>query len=201
MIWPKIREVKEALTSFFTKPYTSKFPAKAFEGDEGYRGFPKYFEEDCIGCGACAQVCPGTAIEMVDDVENKKRTLTVNYFSCMTCGQCEENCTTGKGIKNQYTLYSFSSPDKNDSTHFHSIEKELVLCESCGAVIACRDHLLYIKQKLGAKAFSHPNFLLETQRQFMDVPKSEIKEHLRREDYIKEVCPKCRHKIVVKDEF
>ena len=201
MIWPKIREVKEALTSFFTKPYTTSFPAKPYEGDEGYRGFPQYSEKDCIGCGACVQVCPGTAIEMSDDKETMKRTFTVNYFSCMTCGQCEENCTTGKGIKNQYTLHSFSSPDKKDPAHFHSIEKDIVLCEACGDVIGCQDHLLYIKRQLGPKAFSHPNFLLETQRQFVDVPKIGVKERLRREDYIKELCPKCRRKIVVKDEF
>jgi len=201
MIWPKIREVKEALTSFFTKPYTTAFPAHPYAGDEGYRGFPEYHEEDCIGCGACAQVCPSTAIEMADDLKTLKRSLTVNYFSCINCGQCVENCTTEKGIENKHTLYSFSSPDKEDQTHFNTVEKELVLCETCGEIIGCRDHLLFVKRQLGPKAFSHPNFLLETQRQFMDVPASAPKEKLRREDYIKEVCPKCRHKIVVKDEF
>ncbi len=201
MKWPKIREVIEALTSFFTKPYTTSFPAKPYEGDVGYRGFPAYNETDCIGCGACAQVCPSTAIEIEDNLETKIRTLTINYFSCINCGQCVEHCTTEKGIENRYDLYSFSSPDKLDKEHFHSIEKEIVLCEACGEVIACRDHLIFITHQLGSKAFSHPNFLLETQKQFMDVKESKIKEKIRREDYIKEVCPKCRHKIVTADEF
>lgn len=201
MIWPKVREVKEALTSFFTKPYTTKFPAGTYTGDEGFRGFPAYNEKDCIGCGACVQVCPSTAIEIKDDPVTKIRRLTVDYFSCTNCGQCQEKCTTETGIENKSELYSFSSPDKNDKAHFESIEKELVLCETCGAVIGPRAQLLYIKRQLGAKAFSHPNFLIETQRQFLDVGKSNVKEILRREDYIKEVCPKCRQKIVVKDEF
>ncbi len=201
MIWPKIREVKEALTSFFTKPYTTKFPVKPYAGDTSYRGFPEYQEADCIGCGACAQVCPSTAIEMIDDEDKLTRTLTINYFSCINCGQCVENCTTEKGIKNRYDLYSFSSPEKKDADHFHSIEKELVRCEACGEIIGCRDHLLFIKQQLGPKAFSHPNFLLTTQRQFVEVEQSKIKGKIRREDYIKEVCPRCRHKTVVTDEF
>ena len=201
MIWPKLREVKEALISFFSKPYTTSFPSKPYSGDVGYRGFPEYDEENCIGCGACALVCPSTAIEIKDDEKRCKRILTVNYFSCINCGQCAEHCTTQKGIENKHTRYSFSSPDKNDKAHFHSIEKEIVLCEVCGEVIACQDHLLFIKYRLGPKAFSHPNFLLETQKQFVKVKKSKVKSKIRREDYIKEVCPKCRRKIVTVDEF
>ncbi len=201
MIIPKIREIKEALISFFTKPYTTKFPATSFVPEEGYRGFPEYDVEMCIGCGACEQVCTASAIEITDNIIQKKRTLSVNYFSCVNCGQCEENCTTEKGIMNKNTLYSFSSPDKGASEHFNTIEKDLVICEACGEIIGCRDHLKYIKRKLGPKAFAHPNLLLNTQSEITELPSYSTKSILRREDYIKELCPKCRHKVVVKDEF
>jgi hypothetical protein len=35
----------------------------------------------------------------------------------------------------------------------------------------------------------------------MDVEPSYSKSRIRREDYIKEVCPKCRQKVVIADEF
>jgi len=99
------------------------------------------------------------------------------------------------------TEYSHSTTDLNDPDTVDTIEKEIVLCEVCGEVIGCRDHLNWIKERLGAKAYAHPNFLLETQAQFFDVDPSKPKDRIRREDQIKEVCPKCRYKIVVSDEF
>lgn len=200
MYLPKIREIKEALSSLFSAPYTTSYPEGTFTPRKEYRGFPKYNSEFCIGCGACAQVCPANAIELIDNKNNKTRTLRLNYCSCIQCGQCQEKCTTGKGIEqtNNYSLHltALSSPEK-----YETITKELAICECCGEVIACRDHLLWIRDRLGAKAFSHPDFILETQRLFFDVEISKPKSRLRREDYIKEVCPKCRHKIVVADEF
>ena len=88
MYLPKLREIKEALTSFFTAPYTTKFPKEPFKISKHYRGFPRFDETECIGCGACVQVCPATAIELLDDKENLKRILRVNYTSCIQCGQC-----------------------------------------------------------------------------------------------------------------
>jgi hydrogenase-4 component H len=80
-------------------------------------------------------------------------------------------------------------------------EKSLAICEACGAMIACDDHLSFVRDRLGAKAFANPNLLLATQQKFTELIPATIKDRLRREDYLKLVCPKCRHKIVVKDEF
>ncbi|HVO76250.1 MAG TPA: 4Fe-4S dicluster domain-containing protein [Ignavibacteriaceae bacterium] len=200
MYLPKIREIKEALSSFFTKPYTSKFPKEPFKAAEEYRGKPRYDGVFCIGCGTCAQVCPAQAIEIIDNKELLKRTLTVSYLSCINCGQCEENCITGKGIK-MTNEYSFAVMDKTDPKNFESVEKEIVLCEICGEVIAPRDHLLWVKERLGAKAYAHPNFLLEEQKAIFEAAPSIPKSRIRREDQIKELCSKCRHKVVVEDEF
>jgi hydrogenase-4 component H len=200
MFLPKLREIKEALSSFFSAPYTTKFPKEGFTAVPEFRGFPEYHEDKCVGCGTCVQVCPAEAIELVDDPKAGKRTLTVNYFHCMNCGQCEEKCITGEGIILVNT-YSFSSADKQAAELFNSVEKELLICEVCGAIIACTAHLNFIKERLGAKAYAHPNLLIETQRLFTQPGPANPKSRVRREDLIKEVCPKCRHKIVVADEF
>lgn len=200
MYLPKLREVKEALISLFTAPYTTKFPAQPFTPEKEFRGLPKYFPEFCIGCGTCEQVCPTKAISITDDRENATRTLCVDYTSCIHCGQCQEKCITEKGIQLS-NEYSISVMDLKAPEVYEKIEKKLAICEACAEIIGPKDQLLWIKERLGAKAYAHPNLLLATQEEFFDVVPSKIKSRLRREDQIKRLCAKCRHKIVVIDEF
>jgi hydrogenase-4 component H len=200
MFLPKLREIKEALTSFFSPPYTTKFPAQPDTASEAYRGFPRYDEKTCVGCGACVQVCPSSAIELVDEPGTKTRTLRVDFGSCIQCGQCEEKCITGTGIRNT-PFYSLAVSDLKAPEVFETVRKELVLCEGCGEVIACRDHLTWIKERLGAKAYAHPNLLLNLQEGFLEAAPARMKSRVRREDQIKYVCGRCRQKVVVADEF
>ena len=153
-----------------------------------------------MGCGTCAQVCPATAITVTDNTELRKRTLVINYTSCIHCGQCQEKCITEKGVMLGKD-YSFSYLDKNDRNLLEQVEKELAICELCGEVIAPKDHIAWVSERLGAKAYAHPNFILTTQGLFFDVEPSLPKSRIRREDQIKLVCPKCRHMVVVEDEF
>jgi hydrogenase-4 component H len=200
MYLPKLRELKEALTSFFTAPYTSRFPAEDYSPAPEYRGFPEYNSAECVGCGTCAQVCPTGAIVVRDYKEKKLRTLTVEYTSCIHCGQCNEKCITERGI-NPTGKYSLSVMDLHAPELFETVEKELVTCEACGAVIACADHLQWIRKRLGAKAYANPLLMMELQDEFFEVDTSPAKSRIRREDYMKRTCAKCRQRIVTADEF
>ena len=96
MRYPKLREIKEAVKSLFSKPYTLKFPKEPSVPFKEFRGAPRFDKDDCVGCGACAQVCPPQAIEIVDDKATKTRTLKVRHDTCIYCGQCQAYCLTEK---------------------------------------------------------------------------------------------------------
>ncbi|MEA2074405.1 MAG: CoB--CoM heterodisulfide reductase iron-sulfur subunit A family protein [Euryarchaeota archaeon] len=55
-------------------------------------------EEICIGCGACANVCPYSALEL-DEV---RHVMTVNEAICKGCGGCNATCPSGAATMKHY---------------------------------------------------------------------------------------------------
>jgi len=45
----------------------------------------------CVGCGACVNVCPVTAIAMEDQEDGSKK-AKVNAETCIDCASCEAAC-------------------------------------------------------------------------------------------------------------
>jgi hydrogenase-4 component H len=203
MKYPKLRELKEAIKSLFSRPYTSKFPFKPHEPFDGFRGKPQYFEEYCVGCGACSQVCPGNAIKVIDPQEpvtDKSkpvmRRIELRYDMCNFCGNCEAYCITEKGVQltKEYDLALFDR-----KLAVEQIDKELVICELCDSIITTKDHLRWLVRRLGTLAYGNPTLLLTSQRELIPVESGEKGEEIRRPDRLKMLCPKCRHKLVIKD--
>ena len=196
MKYPKLRELKEAITSLILGPYTSSFPKKPHVPHPNFRGAPEYFEKECVGCLACEEVCPANAIEHEDVIEEGKgtRRLTLHYDICQFCGNCQANCITEKGVQlgNKFELSVF---DRKEAVN--KVEKELVLCECCGEIIACHDHLVWIAEKIGPLAFSNPTLFLSKLKTLgiadEDLGKAML-EDLTRGDRIRVICAKCRRK-------
>ncbi len=190
---PKVRELIEALRSLFGGPATSAFPAVMPKVPEGLRGFPVYHEESCTGCGACAQVCEGGAIKIVD--EGPKRKLEIHYDSCCLCGQCERACIADpKGISMTTNFDKTTAGSRHELRE--SIEKDMILCELCGVAVAPADQISFVAARLGTASFSNPTLFLASlkQKNLVDANLPHVEKHGTRSDRMKILCQDCRRR-------
>jgi hydrogenase-4 component H len=197
MKYPKLRELVEAIRALVKGPYTTKFPSKPHIPEKRFRGKPEYHKDQCVGCGACYEVCPPRCIEMKDIIDSAPpiRRLDLHYDSCIFCGQCQAACITKEGIKlsNKFDLALF---DRKEAVE--SVEKELLLCEDCGCVVGAKDHLIWVAKKLGPLAYSSPTSYLPALEELRLIYPIFVKsDTLTRQDRIKILCPKCRRQITL----
>jgi len=59
----------------------------------------KINSDTCIGCGACAAVCPTCAIKIEDVAGNRKLETWHTELKLVKCGGCGEYFTTAKGLE------------------------------------------------------------------------------------------------------
>jgi formate hydrogenlyase subunit 6/NADH:ubiquinone oxidoreductase subunit I len=203
MKYPKLRELKEAVISLVTPAYTSKFPAEEHVPFADFRGKPVVDDDNCVGCETCANVCPPLAITFADDREKKTRTIRRDYGKCIFCGQCQEHCITGKGVILSDKIYDLAVFDRANNVEYQ--EKELLVCESCGAVITTVEHLNFMHRKLGPKAFASVLNLnvLNSKLNLAEGQdlSAEIDGKLQRKDMFSIICPNCLRQVTVKYLF
>ena len=64
--------------------------AELLRTPQGFRGDPHVDEAKCVGCGACAHVCPADAIEIVGN--GATRRVRFMHKDCIFCGSCQDVC-------------------------------------------------------------------------------------------------------------
>lgn len=189
------RILKQALAALCSRPYTTTFPKTPYAPQPSFRGRVRFDKDECIGCGACAEVCPPKCIDVVDDLSGPLpvRRLIQHLDQCIWCGQCVRYCTSEKGIR-QTTEYDFVGFRREDFEE--KVEKELLLCEVCGGVIAPVDQIRWLVKRLGPLAFTNPTVMLVAGRDLRVVEQGvrvEGEEPLR-SDRLMIQCPRCRRK-------
>jgi hydrogenase-4 component H len=193
---PKLRELKEAVTAVFSPRFTTRFPAEPCVVPERYRGKPEFDLDECIGCGACVNVCPTEALTQIDDLnaDPPMRKITLRYDTCIFCDNCSENCTTEKGIKlsNEWDLATLDRESTAETQEY-----ELQLCEKCGAMIGTKKHLVWLYEKLGPLAYTNPSLLIAKSGELSTTPLDSRQppqpdRAVEASDFMRILCPKCK---------
>ena len=197
--------MKEALSNLVRGPVTTKFPGEAHRPPAGFRGKPQFDEAGCVGCGACAEVCPSSAIRVTDPkpgVSGRKRgfvrKIEIRYDDCNFCGLCQSRCITGNGIR-LTDLFDLALLDRTLAAE--AVERELEACELCGGILAARDHLLWISRRLGGLAYANPTLARIAQLSFSPSAFPSGNGRPRREDGMRMLCPVCRRKARLEDQW
>ena len=140
-----ISELKEAFLN--VKDTTPEIP-KAAKSDPLISFVHKkmmIYDNKCIGCGACATVCPALAITVLEN--SKHRIIDINTANCIYCGLCVEACP-------EEAITSVSGnelPSLNKDNLHHELRIKLKRCEHCRKPVGTKKGVLKTVKDLFSK--------------------------------------------------
>jgi hydrogenase-4 component H len=112
---------------------------------------------------------------------------------------CQQHCITGKGVTLSDKIFDLAIFDRDKL--IEKQEKNLVICKNCNAVITTDEHIRYMHNKLGPKAFAsilNLNLLNEklelVKKEDTEV---EIRDGLKRKDMFNIICPNCMRSVLI----
>jgi hydrogenase-4 component H len=120
-----ISKIKEALICLRAGRVTFRYPLEPMPAPKRFRGRPTIDGSKCLGCGACAAVCPPRLILMHD--QEGRRTVELNYSRCTYCARCQEICPVGAMTCTE----DFELATNNRGNFSVAVELETVPCRDC----------------------------------------------------------------------
>jgi len=197
---PKLRELAEAVRAVVKGPFTTKFPAKVDSVHPNFRGIIKFRPERCICCGACVQVCPTNAREIIVDREKGVFRNIHHAERCIYCGQCVLYCPT---LAIYHTPEFDMSRTERDAGWETSVEQPAAYCEICGEPFAAKAHLLWIAHRVGDLVSANPTLFLSVYEELGTAeprpPRGPSAPY--RSDLMRILCPECRRKAYLTEEW
>jgi hydrogenase-4 component H len=118
--------LKEVLICLRAGRVTLPYPLKPMQAPARFRGRPTIDGTKCLGCGACAEVCPPRLISVVDT--GNLRRVSMDYSRCTYCARCQEICPVGSAQCTQ----DFEDATGSRGDLIVAVDLELVPCKSCG---------------------------------------------------------------------
>ena len=188
------RVLRQAIVALFSRPVTTRFPAEPFEPISRFRDDLASIPTNASAAEPAPRSVPPKCIDVTDDPATSTRHLVQHLDQCIWCGQCERYCPTKGGIRmtNEWDCVGFKPEDFEERC-----DKEILLCEVCGEVLAPVDALRWLAERLGPMAFGNPTLMLASLRDLnlldegVKAPEGTPTAH-RRGDRVALHCPRCR---------
>lgn len=116
---------REALICLKNPRVTLPYPAQPAIPADGFRGRLDVDVNKCIGCGACANVCPARLISLIDT--EISRTVYFALGRCTYCARCAEVCPVDAiAMTKEFELATTDKSDLNIS-----VALIMAKCEEC----------------------------------------------------------------------
>lgn len=109
-------------------------------------GEPVFDDDRCVGCGACATVCPENNIEYID--QGGERVFRYLHARCVGCGLCQENCPE-EAIQIRRELDPLAFVQLQET---QPVRRALLSCSGCGRDFAPSRQLEVLSKRAGEGA-------------------------------------------------